>query len=136
VKRGMARGTRFKYGLGGTAGTQHTKEELDALVTGVASGDTTFDGAKIAYGQCIITGSRDVQTGLTTVFAGGANINNPKPRNTTLTGQFCNVRIPRNSGGPVSLSKGAGYMKICVRSSTASVEAAVAASVDWFAIGA
>lgn len=130
----MGRGTRFKHGLGGTVGNQHTKEELDALVTGVASGDTTYDGRKFAAGQCVITGSRDVDTGLSVVIAGSANINNPKPRAGSFTGTYCNVRIPRNSGGPVSLSKGTGYMKIRVHS-TASIEAVTAASVDWLAVG-
>ena len=103
-------------------------------VLGVASGDTSYDGVKVSYGQCVITGSRDVQTGLTTVFAGGANINNPKGREGHLTGFVCNCRIPRDTGGPVSLSKGAGYMKVRVMS-TASLEADQAASIDWFAIG-
>ena len=111
-----------------------TAASLDALAHGVASGDTTYAGLKVACGQLRVTGSKDVNTGLTTVISGGANIGNTTGGVST-TPQTVQIRIPR-SVAPVSKSKGSGYMKIVVKGTSASVESSgVAASVDWFAIG-
>ena len=106
---------------------------VEAMVCGVASGDTSFDGIKIAYGHKTITGSQDINTGLTTVYTGGANISNTTGGLST-TPQTVQVRVPKVAAG-VSGSKGAGYMKIVVKGCSASVEASSAASIDWFAIG-
>jgi hypothetical protein len=134
----MGRGTRFKHGLGGTVGNQHTKEQLDALVTGVASGDTTYDGLKIAAGYSTITGSRDIDTGLSTVVAGSANVSDYKRKSLaagTTGPAFAQCRVSKLGSTQVPGTKGAGYMKVIVSYRTASVEATAAAVVDWFAVG-
>jgi hypothetical protein len=148
----MARKTRFSKGLNnitlyGTTtldssatlgGSQtHSAAKLDAMVSGVASGDTTYDGLKIAAGHCAVTGSREVETGLTTVVSGGANVANVLRKQTgegTSGPTFADCRI-RKIAGPLPTGITASQMKVIVSNRTASVEATAAASVDWWAIG-
>jgi len=106
------------------------------IAIGVASIADNALALKVACGHIAITGSRDINTGLTHVISGGANIN-ACTHGINLLGKDVVVRCPRYSGGPVSGSKGLGYMKIVVKgsSSNASIEATGAASIDWFAIG-
>lgn len=118
----MARGTRFAKGI--KAGLYSFASQEEGRVM------------KIAAGTVAITGSQDVNTGLTQVISGTANVANIKydaQDNTSPWLALCRINKP--SGTQVPSSKGAGYMKIVVTTTTASVEASTAASVDWFAIG-
>jgi len=143
----MARGTRFGSGLkditlkgtnvleSGATLEGLSKATIASTVYGVASGDTTYDGIKLAAGHVAITGSRDIQTGLTTVISGGANLSNKSYEGVKGDPFNASVRISQTAGTQVPATKGDGYMKILIEQATASIEATVAASVDWFAIG-
>ncbi len=145
-----ARRTRFKYGLknptlyntitldssatfGGT--TRFTTAEVDAFVYGVASGDTSRTELKMATGHLPVTGSEQVQTGLTQVLSASANVENMNGRDGSLTPWIATCRVPKPAGKAPANSKGSGYITIKVLTSNASTEAAVAASVDWMAMG-
>lgn len=147
------RRTRFSKGLTGvtlygttvidssgsfTAGTiTKTSAQLAAVPYGVASGDTSYDGYKIAAGHANVTGSRDICTGLTRVISGSANVANvlKKEAEAGSSGPwnaYCRIN---KIAGPQCPGVLDGWMKVIVRRLTASVESTTAASVDWFAIG-
>jgi hypothetical protein len=113
---------------------------VEAMVCGIASGDTSYDGYKVACGSTRITGSRDINTGLTTVISGSANVATyfEKAAGAGSSGAAIAIcRISKTGSGSVTVSGtgGAGFMKIICLNRSASVEATAAASVDWFAIG-
>ncbi len=146
------RRTKFKHGLknptlygtitldssstfGGT--TRFTAAQVDAFIYGVASGDTSRTELKVTAGHLVVTGSEQVQTGLTQVISASANVENMNTRKGGASAPpwLAVCRVPKPAGEAPGNSKGAGYMTVRVLTSNASVEATAAASLDWLAIG-
>jgi len=113
----------------------HAAAVVAAMVHGVASGDTSRDSLKMAAGHLAVTGSEQINTGLTQVLSASANLENMSPRNGTLTPWLATCRVPKPAGKAPGNTKGNAYFTVKVLCSDASTEAAVAASVDWQAIG-
>ncbi len=115
----------------------HSSATMAAMVYGVASGDTSRDDIKMAAGHLVVTGSEQVQTGLTQVLSASANVENMNSRlgDASDPPWLATCRCPKPAGKAPANSKGAGYITIKVLTSNASVESGDAASVDWKAMG-
>jgi len=115
----------------------HASTVMAAMVYGVASGDTSRDSLKVAAGHLAVTGSEQVQTGLTQVLSASATVENMNSRKGGASAPpwLAVCRVPKPAGKAPGNTKGAGYFTAKVLTSNASVESTAAASLDWMAVG-